>query len=446
MDTKALHVFEDLLTQMRAASASGDAASNANISEIAKAALHNLRGESKASLLGDGVTGARSSDDGVGVHRALKAVYEASDNYQPGTFLQSICDAHSNDYAEQKRAKKALEGFGITWSDIPDGSINKATLGLTGATGGYVLPNNLVDSVVKPKTMVAQLTQGPDALLTIRSGVAVRGVDMPFRTGAPTRMQFANWGATKENVNEDYGSYTAALATMARIYDVSKQYVRISGGAAEQDVMDELTRARDLGETYYTLAGAGTGTYGSGDPTTGFYTALAAGPATYRTAFAGANAGTIAGNAAAAIAQGIKAMNLRSRTPTAVVTDPATFWAIAVEGSDTGGFFAGGSALAGAIGPAGVRWIDGTLTFWGVPLLFDANFDSYTGTTKAALMADFKAFKFYRGSEFRIDTSDVAGTRWDMNLLGVRGEQEIGFNASAGVAVGAAQWISAIVP
>jgi len=62
-------------------------------------------------------------------------------------------------------------------------------------------------------------------------------------------------------------------------------------------------------------------------------------------------------------------------------------------------------------------------------------------------MADFNSFKFYRGDGSLGSTaSDVAGTRFDQNLVGFRGEQEIGFNASAGVSVGAAQWLSAVVP
>ena len=102
--------------------------------------------------------------------------------------------------------------------------------------------------------------------------------------------------------------------------------------------------------------------------------------------------------------------------------------------------------MAGATGIAGVQWVDGTLQFWGIPLYFDANFDVNSGTSKCALMADFKAFKFYRGSEFRIDSSDTAGERWDRNLVGFRGEQEIGFHAGPGVSVGAAQWLSAVIP
>src|SRR5439155_5070975 len=109
-------------------------------------------------------------------------------------------------------------------------------------------------------------------------GVAVRGVDQPFRLGAPARMTFQDWNTSKENVNETYGSYSANLGTLARIMDITKQYARFSAGAAEADVMDELTRAAILGENYYMIAGAGTGSVGSGDPTYGVYTGLNARP------------------------------------------------------------------------------------------------------------------------------------------------------------------------
>ena len=182
--------------------------------------------------------------------------------YTPGTFISALWGLRGNP-DEYAVAKATLDSLGIEWRDSPDAA--KATLGTTGATGGYVLPNNLVDQVIKPRTMEAVYSR----LVTVRNGINVRGVDQPFRTGAPARMQFQDWGQTKENVNEAYGSYTANLGTMARIYDVGKQYLRFSAGAAEQDVMDELTRAAVLGENYYMLAGAGTGSVGSGDPTEG---------------------------------------------------------------------------------------------------------------------------------------------------------------------------------
>jgi len=128
--------------------------------------------------------------------------------------------------------------------------------------------------------------------------------------------------------------------------------------------------------------------------------------------------------------------------PTAVVTDATTYWTIIREGTDTAGFWVSPTG-----GPAAFsRTASGQLQPWGVPIYWDPNFDTNTGTTKAAIALDGSSFKMYRGMEFRIDTSDVAGTRWDNNVLGFRGESELGFHAGAGVAVGAAQLITGIIP
>jgi HK97 family phage major capsid protein len=253
-------------------------------------------------------------------------------------------------------------------------------------------------------------------------------------------MQFQDWGSTKENVDEAYGSYTATLGTMARIYDIGKQYARFSAGSAEQDVIDELTRAAILGENYYVIAGAGTGSVGSGDPTVGVYTALNAVFGAYTTPHSAA-AGTVAGSAAAGLAAAFSALAGRSRTPSAAVMDAVTYWTLFSQGSDNAGFWM--SELLGAgfqVGP------DNALRWRGVPLYYDANFNTNTGTTKAAIVGDWKTLKLYRGMEFRIDTTDVAGDRWDKNLIGFRGEEEIGINAYTAVFVGAFQLVTGLIP
>src|SRR5882672_3531607 len=109
------------------------------------------------------------------------------DEYEPGLFLRSVMLARSSDAEDQAIGKAGLREIGALRADLPGASSTyslvdedgKATLGATGATGGYVLPNNLVDTVLKPATQKAVLQQ----LVTVRSGVNVRGVDQPFRTG-----------------------------------------------------------------------------------------------------------------------------------------------------------------------------------------------------------------------------------------------------------------------
>jgi hypothetical protein len=123
------------------------------------------------------------------------------------------------------------------------------------------------------------------------------------------------------------------------------------------------------------------------------------------------------------------------------VTDAVSYWTILSQGSDTAGFWLSPATSGGfTLNP------DGGLALWGVPILWHPNFNEYTGTTKAAIAADWRAFRFYRGMEFRIDSSDVAGERWDRNEIGFRAEQEIGFNAYPGVFTGAAQLITGIIP
>ncbi len=293
-----------------------------------------------------------------------------------------------------------------------------------------------VDTLVKPSTQEAVYQQ----LITVRTNVNVRGVDQPYRLTAPAKATFQTWGSAKPNVNETYGTYSAAMGTMAVIIDLGKQYLRFSSGSAEADAIDEIGKAFVLGENFEILAGLGTGTASTGDPCTGVYTALAATTPTYTTAHT-ASSSTLAGSAAVALTQAFGALATRSRRASAVVTDAVSFWTLYAQGTDTAGFWM--SELLGAgfqIQP------DGGLRWRGVPIYWDANYDTNTGTTKTAIAADWPTFKLFRGDDFRIDTSDVAGTRWDNNLVGFRGEEEIAFNASTGVAVGAAQLITGFIP
>lgn len=368
-------------------------------------------------------------------------------DYQAGEFLTALQDVKNMgdgfDPEVHARGKAKLQELGLDWYGLPElsragfhlvGEDGKATLGATGATGGYTLPNNLVDTVVKAPTQKAVY----QTLVRVVNGVAVRGVDQPYRTGLPARMTFQDWGTTKENVDEGYGTYSAVLGTIARIMDIGKQYARFSAGAAEQDVIDELTRAAILGENYYMVAGAGTGDVGSGDPTTGFYTALIG--SFFVTAHS-AVATTLAGSAATAFAVAFGALAGRSREAEAIITDATTFWTIIAQGTDEAGFW---SSPTG--GPTGfTKTASGGIAYWGVPIYYDANFNTNSANTKRAVAGEWSQLKLYRGMEFRIDSSDVAGDRWDKNLIGFRGEEEIGFNARTAVALGALQLITGVI-
>lgn len=423
--------------------ASDAGASGAAQDAIVQSILSRLTqaGRSKAASIGDGSGVDAPVMFGGGTHPMLKAAL--GEKYVPGALVTALANARSTDITEQMAGKAMLDTMGLRYQEAPEVA-GKATLGTTGATGGYVLPNNLVDEVAKPNVGFIDWP----TILTTRDNVAVRGVDAPYRLGPPTRMTAQDWGQTKENVDETYGSYSSTLVTFARIYDVAKQYLRISAGAAEQDVMDELAKAAHLTVEYSVLAGPGTGTVGSGDATLGIVTSILATPTWlgYRSAKTGAASNsTVAGSFASALAEMGKLMSARGRFPSVVAVDSATYWTLLAQGSDTAGFWLDPKASGGFTIDA-----SGGLSYWGVPIRHSPNFDAYVvaagGASKCALAIEGKAFKLYRGSEFRIDSSDVAGTRWDKNLVGFRGEMELGFNAETGVHTGAAQLLTAVIP
>jgi HK97 family phage major capsid protein len=399
-----------------------------------KAALSNVRAPSLAAQIGPG----REQEQAMALfQQAASPILKASlgASYQSGSFLTALLDATLQD-GDRAAGKARLTSMGLAYMNAPEG---KATLGTTGATGGYVLPNNLVASVEKPMVQEAVYT-GVSPLVTVINGVMVRGIDQPYRTGSPTRLTSQNWGVAKNNRDEAYGTYTATLGTFAAIFDQSKQYARFSAGAAETDVLDELAKASRLAENYAVIAGPGTGsaTPGTNDPTKGVYTSLLGN--VFTTAHS-ASSSTVAGSAAAGLAKAFGALAGRSRTPSAAVMDAVSYWTLFSQGSDSAGFW-----LSDFLGAGFATGADNILRWRGVPIFFDANFDTNTGTTKAAIVGDWKSLKFYRGLEFRIDASDIAGTRWDNNLIGYRGEEEYGVNADTAVAVGAFQLITGIIP
>lgn len=437
------------LAALKAANAEtqAKAARKAEIDAAIQEFLKSQTGQSLASKVGNPDYQQKGSLPAMGMVPASplqKAIF--GDDYASGEAFMAIAQyknllSGGLDIVAAQQGKAWLDAHTFGYMGAPDQASGKATLGTTGATGGYVLPNNLVDTLVKPNTQAAVYR----GLVTVVPGVAVRGVDQPYRLGAPARMTYANWGATKENVDEGYGTYSAALVTFARIMDVAKQYMRFSAGAAERDVLDELAKAADLAENYEVIAGPGTGTTGSGDACLGVYTSLAATPS-----WLGVNAAktgaasnsTIAGSFAQAVVEIVRILAGRSRRPTAIVTDATTYFTALGQGSDTAGFWA---APDGPAQGFAVDRLTGGLTYWGIPIFYDVNLGT-NAATKIAIAAEWNAFKLYRGMEFRIDSSDQAGDRWDKNLIGFRGEMEMGFNAETAVHVGAAQLMTSVIP
>jgi HK97 family phage major capsid protein len=350
----------------------------------------------------------------------------ADDTYRAGAFIGALVDLRSGD-PEQFTAAKAVLG---EISDYQE-SWGKATLGTSDATGGWIIPNAIVEDIIKPATFRNPYRE----LMTVNSGVTAAAVDIPFRSAAPARAVIAAFGATKENVDLVYNGYVATMYTLARIHDIGNQFLRQSRGAAERDVMAELATAFALGEAFYIREGTG-----SSQPF-GYTSALTNGPAAFRSTFT-PSASTLAGSILTAIATAAGALAGRGRTPTGAVLAATTYWTMASQGLDGTGFF-----YAPAAGPSAIR--PGTLlTPWGLPVYPDAAADN-EGTAAVIdnlVVAEWTSFKVYFGESYRVDSSSVAGTRWDANVTGFRGEEEMGFDARPAVYSGAAQLITDVLP
>ena len=375
------------------------------------AALPGLRSPSKAHLIGGGSS-----------HEA---------GFSRGEFLFNVMRAKSLDADEQGEGKAALKDLGRY-----EASWGKATLGTTDATGGWVIPNAIVDDLIKPAS-AANIYR---ALCTSVNGVTAATVDIPFRIAAPARAAVVAWGTTKENVDLVYNGYTATMYTIARIHDVSNGFLRHSRGAAEQDVIQELASAFALGESYYVREGSG-----SSEPF-GYTSALTNGPAAFRSTFT-PSATTLAGSIATAIATAAGALAGRS-VPTnslAAVLSAASYWTMLSQGTDTAGFFfnpAGGPEAINGTAP-------GTLISpFGIPVYPDPGADQIgtAAVTDNLVVGNWKRFKVYFGENYRVDSSSVAGVRWDDNLTGFRGEEEMGFDARPAVYAGHFQMITDINP
>ena len=319
--------------------------------------------------------------------------------------------------------KALLEGMGgTTWATAPDGV--KATLGDTGANGGNVVPPNVLTSVIE----IATASNPYRRLLQVVDAGFVTGVDVPAESIAPARAGVQAYGATKTNLNFTVGKYSATMYTVAAIYDVGNQFLRNSRGAAEQLVRDRLSRAIALGEAYYILNGAGT------TEPSGLLPALGT-SGTFVTSFT-ASSTTLAGSSAAAIAKATGTLANRARIADGAVCNASDFWIMAAQGTDSAGFFMAPAQGPGAIDPTGM-----TLRIWGLPVYGDPNMP-----TDSMVVGEWKSATLFTGQTYRVDVSDQAGTRWDTNETGFRGEEEIAFNGIPYVVSGLFQRVTDFTP
>jgi HK97 family phage major capsid protein len=314
----------------------------------------------------------------------------------------------------------------------------KSTLGTTDATGGWIIPNAIVDEFITPAT-VDNIYR---TICTVVPGVTAASVDIPFRSAARARAGIIAFGNTKTNIDLAYNGYTATMYTLAAIYDIGNQFLRQSRGAAEQDVLSELAAAFAQGEAYYVREGSG-----SSQPF-GYTSALTNGPAAFRSTFT-PSATTLAGSMATAIATAAGALAGRgvagrSGQGLSAVLSATSYWTMLAQGTDSAGFFFNPSQ-----GPTAINAPAGTLISpFGIPVYPDADAD-LEGTAAVIdnlVVGNWKKFKLYFGQSYRVDSSEEAGTRWDTNLTGFRGEEEMGFDARPAVYAGHFQLITDIVP
>lgn len=209
---------------------------------------------------------------------------------------------------------------------------------------------------------------------------------------------------------------------------MGKQFARQSQGAAEQDVLTELADGFARGVDYYAILGAG-----SSEPY-GLLTALDASGDIFDSTFTAA--ATLAGSVASGIATAAGDLGSRNADDNlSALMTPTTYWAMLRQGADEAGFYFNPSQ-----GPTAINVPAGTLVSpFGVPVYKSTNL-----TADHMIVGDFSKLKVYYGETFRVDSSDVAGTRWDKNLIGFRGEQEMGLDARPAVYAGHFQLIENI--
>lgn len=298
----------------------------------------------------------------------------------------------------------------------------KAVLGTSNATGLSIVPNNFVSSVVEWASAGNIYRQ----LMNVVTGVQGAGVDIPYeRDEIIAALKQGAYGSNKDVRDFGFGEATATLYTIATIADIGNQLLRQSNGAAEQVARRRIGKGLARAEAEYITNGSG-----SSQPKGLFQSLTDNYTARYITALSSEPR-------AAALGKGISALESRSHTTDglAIVMNPTDFWEGSVEGLGTS--YAGGWAINPSDGPTAVR-----TSLWGVPVYRDPFWPSAQAGT--ALIANFGAMDLFFGEGIRVDVSSEAGDRFDKNITGFRGEEEMAFNADPYVLTGHVQRVTGL--
>jgi len=301
----------------------------------------------------------------------------------------------------------------------------KSVLGTSVATGLAVVPNNFVSGLVE-QIAANNIYRG---IFQMTTGVTGAGVDIPYEiTGITAALLQGAYGSNKDIRDFSFARATATLYTIAQIADIGNQLLRQSNGGAEAAARRRLGKSIGILEATYVTNGSG-----SSQPL-GFVPAIAAfgNVAAFKTTLSSEPR-------LATIGRGIAALETRGipRDNLVVVMSPTDYWETAVEGLGTS--YAGGWA----IDPSGGAAANPPITSaWGVPLKSDPNWPAAKVGT--ALIIETSDVEMFSGQEYRIDVSSEAGSRFDQNITGFRGEEEFGFNAEPYVRTGRVQEVIGI--
>jgi hypothetical protein len=159
---------------------------------------------------------------------------------------------------------------------------------------------------------------------------------------------------------------------------------------------------------------------------------------TYVTTHSSPSLSTVAGNWASAIAKAAGAAAERGATPDGVVMNSGDYWTSITAGADSAGFYVDPNGGGMTFNPTGTAQT-GTGP-WGLRLRHTPNMP-----TDSLVVGAFREAVFFRGQAYRVDVSSEAGDRWDKNLTGFRGEEEIAFDARPFVYTGHFQRITNVM-